>query len=101
MRSVPTHSAKLWHAMQTILNSPSSVQRAGALPLWLATEQEFPALLGALPPAARAWARAQAFAAERHRLLAVPGADGSLAGALLGLGPLSAADELCLWDAAL
>src|ERR1700690_74607 len=101
MRSVPAHSAKLWYAMQTLLTSPSSEQQATALPLWLATEQEFPALLEALPPAARAWARAQAFVAERYRSLAVPGADGSLGGAVLGLGPLRAVNELCLWDAAL
>jgi leucyl aminopeptidase len=101
MRSVAAHSAKLWLAMQTLLSSPSSEQQAAALPLWLATEQDYPALLRALPPVARTWARAQGFAAERHRVLAVPGADGSLGGAVLGLGPLAAANELCLWDAAL
>ena len=101
MRSVAAHSAKLWFAMQTLLSSPSSEQQAAALPLWLATEQDYPALLRALPPVAGTWARAHGFAAERHRLLVLPGADGGLGGAVLGLGPLAAADELCLWDAAL
>jgi leucyl aminopeptidase len=67
--------------MQTLLHSPSSEQQAAALPLWLATEQ--------------------GFVAERHRTLAVPGADGSVAGALLGLGSLPVVEQLCLWDAAL
>ena len=87
--------------MQTLLHSPSNEQQATALPLWLATERDYPALLEALPPMARAWARAQGFAAERYRTLAVPRADGGLGGAMLGLGSLSAPDQLSLWDAAL
>jgi leucyl aminopeptidase len=87
--------------MQTLVTSPSSDQQTAALPLWLATEQDYAALLPALPPPARAWARAQGFAAERYRLLAVPAAEGEIGGAVLGLGALGAADDLSLWDAAL
>jgi leucyl aminopeptidase len=87
--------------MQTLVTSPSSDQQAAAVPLWLATERQYPALLASLPPAAGAWARSQAFAAERHRALALPGADGAITGAVLGLGALPVADDLCLWDAAL
>ena len=83
--------------MQTLLPSDSTV---ASLPLWLATEATITNVLQSLPPSQAAWARAQAYAAERHRLLLLPAADGALAGALWGLGALRAADELSLWDAA-
>ncbi len=83
--------------MQTLLPSDST---APSLPLWLATEADFAALLQTLPPSQAAWARAQGYAADRHRLLLLPAADGGLAGALWGLGALRQADELSLWDAA-
>jgi len=75
--------------MQTLLTSPSTDQEAAALPLWLATEQDYEGLLASLPPTASTWARAQAFAPERQRTLAVPGTDGGTSGALLGLGALA------------
>ena len=83
--------------MQTLLPSDSTL---ASLPLWLATEASFAALLQSLPPSQAAWARAQGYAAERHRLLLLPAADGGLDGAIWGLGALRAADELSLWDAA-
>jgi leucyl aminopeptidase len=84
--------------MQTLLPSDSTV---ASLPLWLAPRPRVSlTLLQSLPPSQAAWARAQAYAAERHRLLLLPAADGALAGALWGLGALRAADELSLWDAA-
>ncbi len=83
--------------MQTLLPS-DSIQ--ASLPLWLATEASFAALLQSLLPSQAAWARAQGYAAERHRLLLLPTADGGLAGALWGLGGLRVPDELSLWDAA-
>jgi leucyl aminopeptidase len=87
--------------MQTLVTSPSTELEAAALPLWLATEKDYAALVPTLPASAWGWARAQSFAAERQRTLALPGPDGSLCGAVLGLGTLSGADQLCLWDAAL
>jgi leucyl aminopeptidase len=53
-----------------------------------------------LPPLQGAWARAQGYAAERQRLLTLPGSDGAVAGALWGLGALPSADGLSPWDAA-
>jgi leucyl aminopeptidase len=44
--------------------------------------------------------RAHGFLAERHRVLALPASDGTLAGALGGLGPLSSPQALNLWHAA-
>jgi leucyl aminopeptidase len=81
--------------MQTLLTGAEA-----GIPLWLATDAAYAGLLEALPPVQSAWARAQGFAAERHRLLVLPDGAGRVAGALLGLGPLRSADELSLWDAA-
>jgi leucyl aminopeptidase len=83
--------------MQTLLPSDSTL---ASLPLWLVTEASFAALLQSLPPSQAVWARAQGYAAERHKLLLLPAADGGLGGAVWGLGALRAADELSLWDAA-
>jgi leucyl aminopeptidase len=83
--------------MQTLLPSDSPVT---STPLWLVCDASCAALLRSLPPAHGAWARAQGYAAERHRLLLLPATDGGIAGALWGLGALPAVDELALWDAA-
>jgi leucyl aminopeptidase len=83
--------------MQTLLSSDTP---GSSVPLWLATDSSSAALLQSLPAVQSAWARAQGYGAERHRLLLLPERDGSLAGALWGLGALPAADELSLWDAA-
>jgi leucyl aminopeptidase len=58
------------------------------------------AWLNAQPPAVGAWARAHQFVGEKHRVLALPGADGGIAGAVLGLGPLRSPEELTPWHAA-
>ncbi|HXL97835.1 MAG TPA: leucyl aminopeptidase family protein [Steroidobacteraceae bacterium] len=83
--------------MQTLLSSHSAI---ASVPLWLVTDSGIAALLQSLPPSQSAWARAQGYAAERHRLLLLPAGDGGLAGALWGLGALPGSDELSLWDAA-
>jgi leucyl aminopeptidase len=69
-----------------------------ARPLWLVGEgdaedwtQRVPAPDRAL---AAAWARTHGFRGERGRLLAIPRADGELAGAALGLGRLASLAEL-------
>jgi leucyl aminopeptidase len=81
--------------MQTLLMAADA-----GIPLWLATDAGCAGLLETLPGAQAAWARAQGFAAERHRLLLLPDAAGRVAGAVLGLGAARNADELSLWDAA-
>jgi leucyl aminopeptidase len=78
----------------------SSSAGSDAVPLWLATEATLSALLGQLPDPQAAWLRAQGFAAERHRVQALPGANGEIAGAVLGLGSLAGLEELTLWEAA-
>lgn len=69
-------------------------------PLWLLTETTLPRWLAAQPAPVTAWVRANAFQAERQRVLALPAPDGGLAGAVVGLGPMGSTDELKLWDVA-
>jgi leucyl aminopeptidase len=73
---------------------------AGSLPLWLLTDTELPKWLADQPADVVSWVRANAFQAERHRVLALPGPGGNIAGAVVGLGPLGAAGDLKLWHAA-
>ncbi len=74
---------------------------AGAgIPLWLTTDSDCAQWLDALPPLQAAWARAQGFSGEPHRLLALPDASGGVGGALLGLGAARSIEELSPWDAA-
>jgi len=78
-----------------------SADEAGhSVPLWLATDANYASLLQSLSAPQAAWARAQGYTAERHRLQLLPSADGQIAGAIWGLGTLAALDELSLWDAA-
>ncbi len=69
-------------------------------PLWLVTENGLQDWLEQQPAALAAWARANAFQAERGRVLAFPATDGTVAGAVVGLGPLRSADDIKLWHAA-
>jgi leucyl aminopeptidase len=82
--------------MQTL----ATAAQGSGIPLWLATDGTYPELLRSLPPVQAAWAQAQGFASERHRLLLLPDAAGAVAGAVLGLGGARGVDELSLWDAA-
>jgi leucyl aminopeptidase len=82
--------------MQTLLRAAEGT----GIPLRLVTDAGCAQVLEALPAAHSAWARAQGFAAERHRLLLLPDAAGAVAGALLGLGSARSTDEVSVWDAA-
>ena len=87
--------------MQTLLPSLLPGDSAvTSIPLWLVTDGGCAALLQSLPPAQADWARAMGFAAERHKLLLLPAADGAVGGALWGLGAVASADGLTPWDAA-
>jgi leucyl aminopeptidase len=83
--------------MQTLL---STDQEGASVPLWLVNDAAYAALLQSLTPAQASWGRAQGYVAERHKLLLLPAADGTLAGALWGLGSTREPNELSLWDAA-
>jgi leucyl aminopeptidase len=72
----------------------------GSRPLWLLTESELPRWLSQQPAPVAAWIRAHAFQAEKHRALAYPNADGSVGGAVVGLGSLRSVGDLKIWHAA-
>ena len=72
----------------------------GALPLWLVTEASHAVWLRQQPAPVVGWVQAQAFQAERHRVIVIPSADGGVAGAVAGLGALGSVDNLTLWHAA-
>jgi leucyl aminopeptidase len=72
----------------------------GSLPLWLVGESTFAAWLAEQPAATANWVKANAFAAEKHRVLTLPGKDGVPGGAVCGLGPLGSPGDLKLWYAA-
>jgi leucyl aminopeptidase len=73
---------------------------AASLPLWLLSDADLPKWLAEQPPDLAGWVRANAFQAERHRVLALPGTGGGIAGAVVGLGPLGSVADLKLWHAA-
>ncbi len=97
--------------MQRLI-SMAAAHEAGALPLWLVTQEQCDALLQSLSAAQSRWALAQDYHAQPHRLLLLPASDGAIAGALWGLGPrnagagageagdAAAGPELSIWDAA-
>jgi leucyl aminopeptidase len=82
-------------------DSPSSLLTKSpggpARPLWLVSESDLADWLEKQPPAIAAWARANGFVAERHRVLTFPGANGGICGAVAGLGALRSHADLRLW----
>lgn len=70
------------------------------VPIQLVTEGELAEWQAQQPPTVQRWVVAQEFKAERHRLLCVPKADGSLSEVILGLGALSSSELLTPWHAA-
>jgi leucyl aminopeptidase len=77
-----------------------TVAAADSRPLWLLTESDLPRWLSEQPAAVASWVRNHAFQAERHRVLAYPGTDGGIGGAVAGLGALRSVGELKVWHAA-
>ncbi len=58
-----------------------------ALPLYVASPDTLDAVLTILPKSARAWATAQGYKAGAGAVLTLPGPEGSIIGAIVGLGP--------------
>jgi leucyl aminopeptidase len=61
-----------------------------AIPLHLVDPDSLPGVIAGLPPAASAWIAAQAYAAGPGETLALPGPDGQISAALVGLGDAKA-----------
>ncbi len=72
------------------MNDPSPSPDSGSRPLWLVAETESDGWTERLAPALRAtfgaWTRQNGFRGERGRVLLLPGPDGDVVGAVLGLG---------------
>ncbi|HEX8758105.1 MAG TPA: leucyl aminopeptidase family protein [Steroidobacteraceae bacterium] len=77
-----------------------SADPAESRPLWIVTEGELQGWLASQPAGVCAWIRAHGFQGERHRVLSLPCADGTIGGAVVGLGSLASAGDLTLWHAA-
>jgi leucyl aminopeptidase len=81
-------------------NASRSPDTAASRPLWLVTEAGLPQWLEQQPAALAAWVRANGFQGERARVLALPGPDGEIAGAPLGVGALAQLQDIKLWHSA-
>ncbi|HTT00959.1 MAG TPA: leucyl aminopeptidase family protein [Steroidobacteraceae bacterium] len=81
-------------------DSPLIEHSQRARRIWLVPESELSAWLASQPAAVASWVRANAFQAERHKTLILPGPDGTIGGVLAGLGALRTPDELTPWHAA-
>jgi leucyl aminopeptidase len=77
-----------------------TAESADSRPLWLLTETDLPRWLSEQPADIAGWVRNHSFQAEKHRVLAYPGAHGDIGGAVVGLGPLRSVNELKIWHAA-
>ena len=73
---------------------------AAARPLWLLAEGDLEAWLAQRDEATRAWLAALRFRAERYQVTCIARPDGSVSGAVLGLGPLASAKALEPWHLA-
>jgi leucyl aminopeptidase len=73
---------------------------AAARPLWLVAEGDLAAWLATQDEGTRAWLTALRFRAERHQVTCIARPDGSVGGAVLGLGALGSIGALEPWHIA-
>ena len=73
---------------------------AAARPLWLVAEGDLAAWLAGQDEATRAWLSALRFRGERHQVTCIARPDGSVSGAVLGLGALGSIGALEPWHIA-
>jgi leucyl aminopeptidase len=73
---------------------------AAARPLWLVGEGDLAGWLSSQDEATRAWLTALRFRAERHQVTCIARPDGSVSGAVLGLGALGSIGALEPWHIA-
>jgi leucyl aminopeptidase len=86
--------------VQTMSEGIGNGREQGGRPLWLVSEAGFEAWLAQLSGASVNWVRGSDFKGQAQRLLCLPGADGSVSGAALGIGSAAGAAEHCIWSLA-
>jgi len=72
----------------------------GSRPIWLVSEAGLDAWLSQLSEASVKWVRGSDFKGQAQRLLLLPGADGAVSGAALGIGSSAGPAEPCTWSLA-
>jgi len=86
--------------VQTMSDGIGNRHEEGSRPIWLVSEAAFEAWLSQLPEAGVNWVRGSDFKGQSQRLLLLPGADGSVSGAALGIGSSAGAAQHCTWSLA-
>jgi leucyl aminopeptidase len=80
------------------MNVESNASDSGSVPLWLLHEDEVEGWLGTQRVAARRWLAEHGFKGERHRIVLLADAEGTVAAAVAGLGKRHG--PLTLWHTA-
>lgn len=75
----------IFHKPDAPLRGAFTLSAAAPIPLYLCSPAQWPQLPGGLTPLQQQWIAATGFAARAGRVLLLPGADGALAGVLVGI----------------
>jgi len=83
------------------MNEGFTLQReSGSRPVWLLAASEVERWRATLAPATANWVRVSGFSGEKHRLLLLPGTDGTISGAAFGLGDVGFPDGVAPFSVA-
>ncbi len=89
-------------ATDFLVDVAGATDASGVAPgdLFLVTQAECASWIDGRDAVTKAWLGATGFKAERQQLALLPGPDGNVRGAVLGLGPLATIEALELWHVA-
>lgn len=76
----------------------ATAARPGSVPIHLIHEESFEEWRGTQDERTRNWLAANAFRGERHKVLLVPGASGTAAAVIVGLGRRAAREDFTCWN---
>ena len=76
----------------------ATAARPGSVPIHLVHEESFEEWRGAQDERTRNWLAANAFRAERHKVLLVPGPSGTAAAVIVGLGRRATREDFTCWN---
>ena len=95
--SIATILAALDASLADALAVAPQDSATGSVPIWLLRDSEVSSWRATQPIAVASWLDNNDFRGERHRVLLLPRPDGTVAGAVLGLGSLPAIEALSPW----